>query len=134
MKTQTVSPRIHRKSPVHLHRGAAVAAFILAAALLATLIAAPAGAHAPKEVTLSYDRAKQTLEVRISHSSKDPAAHYIGKVELKKNGKTISTVEYRNQPPQDSFLYSYPLEVAPGDTVEVKASCNIFGSKTVKLD
>ncbi len=67
-----------------------------------------AGAHSPKEVVLSYDQAKQTLEVRITHSVKDPASHYIKKVEIKKNGKASGVTEYKSQPGPETFSYYLP--------------------------
>jgi len=93
----------------------------------------PGGAHSPKEIALSYDQAKKTLEVRITHGVDDPAKHYIDGVEIKKNGKTLSKTEYKSQPGEATFLYTYPVDVVPGDVLEVKASCNKFGSKTVKM-
>jgi hypothetical protein len=92
-----------------------------------------AGAHSPKEVVLSYDSAKHMLEVRITHSVKDPASHYIKKVEIKKNGKASSVTEYKSQPGPETFSYSYPLDAAPGDIIEATGTCSIFGSKTGKL-
>ena len=114
--------------------GGAVAVCILMTALLLALLPAPGGAHSPKEVVLTYDQAKHTLEVRITHPSQNPAAHYIKKVELKKNDQTISATEYQSQPEKTTFVYSYPLDAAPGDVIEVKANCSFFGSKTEKLD
>ena len=113
--------------------GGAVAACILMTALLLALLPAPGGAHPPKEVVLTYDQAKQTLEVRITHVVSDPAKHFIEKVEIRKAGKTISQTEYQSQPGPETFSYTYPLDAAPGDLIEVKASCSIFGSKTEKL-
>ena len=114
----------------HLHGGAVC---ILMTALLLALLPAPGAAHSPKEVVLSYDQAKQTLEVRITHVVSDPAKHFIEKVEIRKAGKTISKTEYQSQPGQTTFVYSYPLDAAPGDVIEVKAACSYFGSKTEKL-
>jgi hypothetical protein len=106
---------------------------ILSALLLFAGFPLAAGANSPKEVVLSYDQTKRMLQVRITHPSKDPAAHYISKVEIKKNDQTITVTEYRSQPPQDTFTYGYPADIGPGDVVEVKVTCNIFGSKTEKL-
>ena len=113
--------------------GGAVAACILMTALLLALLPAPGWAHPPKEVVLTYDQAKQTLEVRITHVVSDPAKHFIANVEIRKAGKTISKTEYQSQPEKTTFVYSYPLDAAPGDVIEVKAACSVFGSKTEKL-
>ena len=111
----------------------AVAACLMMAAILMVLFPTPGAAHAPKEVVLSYDQAKHTLEVRITHSSSSPTFHYIKKVELKKNGQTVSVNEYKSQPDQATFSYVYPVEVGRADVLEVTATCSIFGSKTKKL-
>ena len=92
-----------------------------------------AAASSPNEVRLTYDAAARTLTVQITHSSASPGFHYIEKVEIKKGGKTISSTEYKSQPDQATFSYVYPIEAAPGDVLEVKAICSIFGSKTEKL-
>lgn len=113
--------------------GGAVTVCILMTALLLALLPAPGGAHSPKEIVLTYDQAKQTLEVRITHVVSDPAKHFIANVEIRKAGKTISKTEYQSQPEKTTFVYSYPLDAAPGDVIEVKAACSVFGSKTEKL-
>ena len=106
---------------------------ILLATFLQLGLPFPAAANAPKEVLLTYDAAAKTLTVQITHSSSSPGWHYIEKVEIKKGEKTISTAEYKSQPDQATFSYVYPIEAAPGDVLEVKASCSIFGSRTEKL-
>ena len=115
-------------------RGDAVAACVLMTLLLPALFPVSGGANAPQEVVLSYDQAQRTLEVRITHPSKDPAAHYVKKVEIKRADKTITATEYQSQPGQATFAYVYPVEIGAGDLIEVKVTCSIFGSKTAKLD
>ena len=89
-------------------------------------------AHAPKEVTLVFNTEAQTLEVTIVHEV-STTWHYINKVEIKKNGKSVSSNDYTSQPDKSKFVYSYKVQTVKGDVLEVTASCNIFGSKTVKL-
>lgn len=101
--------------------------------LLQIALPFPAAANAPKEVLLTYDTAARTLTIQITHSSSSPTFHYIEKVEIKKGGKTVSSTDYKSQPDQATFSYVYPIEAAPGDVLEAKASCSIFGSKTEKL-
>jgi desulfoferrodoxin (superoxide reductase-like protein) len=122
--------RRHRKGL----RGAAVTACALMTILMLALFPASGEANAPQEVVLSYNQAQHTLEVRITHASKDPAAHYVKKVEIKRTDKTITATEYQSQPGQATFAYVYPVEIGAEDVLEVKATCNIFGSKTEKLD
>lgn len=90
-------------------------------------------AHAPKEVVLAYNKDSQTLTVTITHKSPSPGFHYISKIEIKKNGAPIGTNEYKNQPDKETFDYSYKIQALEGDKIEVKATCNLFGSKTVNL-
>ena len=123
-----------QKNPRGRGRLHGVAVCILMTALLLVLLPAPGAANPPKEVVLSYDQAKHTLEVRITHPSQNPAAHYIKKVELKKNDRTISATEYQSQPGQATFAYVYPVEIGPVDVLDVTVTCSIFGSKTEKLD
>ncbi len=111
----------------------AATACLLLTALLLLGFPFQAAANAPKEVLLSYDATARTLTVQITHSSSSRRFHYIEKVEIKKGGKTIATTDYKSQPDQATFSYVYPIEAAPGDVLEVKASCSIFGSRTEKL-
>jgi len=110
-----------------------VTTVVLSAILLIAGFPLPAAAHSPKDVVLTYDQAKKTLEVRITHNVKDPASHYVKKVEIKKNGKTSAVTEYQSQPGPETFSYTYPLDAAPGDLIEAKGTCVIFGSKTGNL-
>lgn len=92
-----------------------------------------AGAHGPKEVKLAYEASSQNLKVTITHASPFPSSHYIKSVEIKINGKTALTKEYKNQPAETPFTYAYDMAAAPGDVLEVKAACSLYGSKTEKL-
>ena len=62
--------------------GDAIAFYVLVTLLLPFLFPASGGANSPQEVVLSYDQTRHTLEVRITHASKNPAAHYVKKVAL----------------------------------------------------
>lgn len=102
-------------------------------ACFAVLVFLPGGAaaHGPKEVKLSYDDSTQTLQAAITHSPFS-GSHYVEKVEVKKNGQVVDVQEYKGQPAA-TFLYTGKIPAAPGDILEVKASCSIFGSKTERL-
>jgi len=90
-------------------------------------------ATAPKDVQLSYDSQSQMLTVIITHKSPFPNFHYIKIVEIKNNGNIVSINKYKNQPDKATFTYSYKTPAKIGDTLEVKASCSLYGSKTVNL-
>ena len=90
-------------------------------------------AHAPKDVQLSYDSTSQMLTVTITHQSPFPNVHYIKIVEIKKNGNAVNANNYKNQPDQATFAYSYKVSAAAGETLEVKAICSLYGSRTENL-
>ena len=97
------------------------------------MFAAPASAHAPKAVVLSYDAAAQTLQVAITHSTFFTSSHYIILVDIKKNGKTVGSFPYTSQPDKNQFSYSYPVQAANGDILEAAVTCNLFGSTASAL-
>jgi hypothetical protein len=90
-------------------------------------------ANAPQDVKLSYDSQSQMLAATITHKSPFPSFHFIKSVEIKKNGNVMSTNQYENQPDQATFTYSYKVPATAGETLEVKASCSLYGSKTAGL-
>jgi desulfoferrodoxin (superoxide reductase-like protein) len=100
---------------------------------LLTLSPITAYANPPKDVTLVYNSASQTLEVTIVHESAFPSWHYIKKVEITVNGKSISVNDYKSQPDKTKYVYSYKVQAVQNDVLEVTATCNIYGSKAVKL-
>ena len=88
---------------------------------------------APKSVDLIYDMNTQTLSVTIDHYTLATNLHHIEYVEIKKNGQPISKDEYKNQPTDSIFTYTYKIPAAKGDIFEVTATCNLWGSKTSTL-
>ena len=110
-----------------------VLAIVMLAPFLPFAFPFPAAANSPEEVLLSYDAGKRSLEVKITHPSKSPQRHDIEKVEISKKGNWVTQGEYKNQPDQATYSYTYTVDAAPGDVLEAKAICNIFGSKTRKL-
>ncbi|MEN6466166.1 MAG: hypothetical protein ABFD62_13375 [Syntrophaceae bacterium] len=88
-------------------------------------------ANSPKEVKLSYDASTQMLRADITHSPIS-GSHYVEKVEVRKNGQVAAVQEYKGQS-GETFTYTARVAAAPGDVIEVKATCSRFGSKTEKL-
>jgi desulfoferrodoxin (superoxide reductase-like protein) len=88
---------------------------------------------APKSVELTYDLNMQTLSVKIEHNSLAPKSHYIESVEIKKNGVVISKEKYDTQPTDSVFTYTYKIQAAKADIIEVTATCNLWGHKTSTL-
>lgn len=92
-----------------------------------------AGATPPKDIKLDYDQATQMLKVTIVHFTLAESLHYIKHVLVKKNGVEVGSYFYKSQPERETFTYTYSLAANPGDTIEVTAACNIWGSKRVSL-
>jgi hypothetical protein len=90
-------------------------------------------AHPPKNIAAEYDIAAQKLTVRIDHGSFSPSMHYINKVEVKKNNQSVINQTHKSQPEKNPFEYTYEIPAKEGDVLEIKASCNIFGSKTISI-
>ncbi len=90
-------------------------------------------ADAPKDVTIKYDSSSQTLSVSITHKSLFPGMHHIKTIEIKKNNTVFSTTNYDTQPKDVPFAYTYKVEAAKGDKLEVTVTCNLSGSKTATI-
>lgn len=90
-------------------------------------------ATAPKSVGLVYDMGTQTLSVTIDHYTVSAGMHRIEYVEVKKNGATVSKNEYKSQPTNSIFTYTYQIPAVKGDVFEVTGTCNLWGRKTSTL-
>ena len=104
---------------------------ILAFFVIATLVwvvVPPASAHAPSDMSLSYNELSRDLNVTITHQVQNPQTHYIQEVRVTINGNMTGDTRYTSQPAPDTFTYTYPVLPVTGDTIEVTASCNIGGS------
>jgi len=87
-------------------------------------------AHSPSDMRLDYDQGPGTLLVSVTHQVDDSSTHYVREMVIQKNGVTVDTVTYASQPSRETFTYSYPLTLEPGDVARVTARCNIGGSIT----
>ena len=90
-------------------------------------------ATSPQDMKLQYDAGTQMLTVTITHPSSFPNYHYIKYVEIKKNGADAMKNTYENQPDMDTFAYTYKIAAAEGESLEVTATCSMYGYKTVNL-
>jgi len=93
------TPDSHRM-PGRQHISSAVLLFLVLAAILA---AAPAAAHAPTGMDISYDFSTAKIYVTVTHPVDDPATHYLKTVRVKLNGDVISDPDYKSQPKKDTF-------------------------------
>jgi hypothetical protein len=94
---------------------------VLAAA--ACLLAVPVMAHAPADMTISFDPNTAKIYVTVTHPVDDPATHYLKTVQVKLNERVISDPDYKSQPAGDTFTYTYDVTAHPGDTIRVIAIC-----------
>lgn len=90
-------------------------------------------AHSPSDMMLSYDPSSRILSVMRSHPIPDPNSHYIREVTVQVSGQPRLSTQYSRQPSGTSFTYTYSLDVAPGDSIEVSATCSRGGSLTRSL-
>jgi len=99
--------------------------------VMTSLCPTTVNAHAPQKVLLAYDGATKTLSVTVTHT-RFSEGHYIEKVVIKKNGTVVATQDYKSQP-SETFTYTYKVDAASGDILEVKVSCSRFGSTSEKI-
>ena len=90
-------------------------------------------ATSPQDVKLEYDAGTQMLTVTITHPSSFPSYHYIKNVSVTKNGADVMKNTYESQPDTDTFSYTYKVPAAEGETLEVTATCSLYGYKTVNM-
>ena len=99
------------------------------------LMAMPLVAHSPKTVDLDYDVDTGVLSVEITHSVNNATKHYINKVTVELNGKTIIEQTFRSQLDEEKQQVLYKIvDAKEGDKLSVTARCNISGKKKGELE
>ncbi len=94
-------------------------------------------AHPPKSMDLGYDAEKATLTVKIWHKVGNPENHFIDKIMVFLGDEQIAEKAYTQQQTEAYQEEIFDFSAKPlkkGDLVKVRASCNKFGRKTVKLE
>jgi hypothetical protein len=99
--------------------------------LVLLLVVAPASAHPPSDMVLSYQPGD--LAVTVTHNVANTSAHYVYRVTILINGAPAGTFTYTSQPSNNTFSYMYRVPAAQGDVIGVTAECNIAGSITRTL-
>jgi sulfur carrier protein ThiS len=90
--------------------------------------------HAPKKITLSYDKESGSLIVSVIHPVKDVKDHYIESIAVKVNGEIVKTEEYTSQTSKESEDVTIALpDLKTGDEIEIRAKCNKMGAKTGEI-
>lgn len=105
---------------------------ILLTLLLLTLTGIVA-AHSPSRIQLAYSEQTGEVLMTVTHVVDDPSLHYVGGVEIRKNGETVISEEYKGQPSIDTFTYRYPVILDAGDEIVATTECNIGGSATARF-
>lgn len=104
-----------------------------AAMMLLIMLALPAAAHPPAQVSLAYDSQNMSLNVTTTHTVSNPSSHYVFRIDVLKNGVQILTKEYTRQPTSSKFSYNYSLNASKGDVLKATVYCSIAGSKSTAI-
>jgi hypothetical protein len=105
----------------------------LATFMLLVMLALPATAHSPAQVSLVYDSQNQSLFVTTIHQVSNPSNHYVFKIAVQKNGEQFLTEEYKSQPTTSKFTYNYSINTSKGDVLKATAYCSIAGSRSAEI-
>ncbi|MBD3425792.1 MAG: hypothetical protein GF409_01015 [Candidatus Omnitrophica bacterium] len=92
-------------------------------------------AHSPSRIDLDYNPQTSILSVVVFHNVTDPENHYVAKVTVAINGKSLIEDVRTVQDDKDKQTIKYRLpELKKGDSVTVEASCSIQGTHSALLE
>ncbi len=98
-------------------------------------LAGAAAAHPPASLDVVLESAG-TLRIQVSHTVSDSAKHFINRLVVTRDGKVLAEQSFSKQTDKSGLVVELPVSgLAKGQTIEVEADCNIFGSlkKSVTL-
>lgn len=93
-------------------------------------------AHPPSDIKVTFDPKTKILKAVIIHDVKNPANHYIKKVDVGLNGKEIISHKISQQDNNQSQTVSYLIpDAKAGDMLSVEGYCSISGKleKEIKV-
>ncbi len=91
-------------------------------------------AHPPSDIKITFDSQSKILTAVITHDIKDPAKHFINKVDVGLNGREIISQSISRQDNNTSQTVSYLVpDVKAGDTLSAEGYCNISGKLEKEL-
>ncbi len=100
----------------------------LLASIFLVLLCGLAAAHPPS----SLEGALQPdgkLRILVSHTVSDPVKHFINRIVVSSEGKVIAEERFNQQADRTGLVVDIPSGcLSKGQTVQVEADCNIFGS------
>ena len=76
------------------------------------------------------------LRLQLAHTVNDPVKHYINRVVVRKDGNIVAEQVFTKQTDRTGLGLDLAVPgLAKGQTIQVEADCNIFGSlkKTITL-
>ena len=76
------------------------------------------------------------LRLQLSHTVNDPVKHYINRVVVRKDGNVVAEQVFTKQSDRTGLGLDLVVPgLSKGQTIQVEADCNIFGSlkKTITL-
>jgi len=91
-------------------------------------------AHPPSEIKITFDPATKILQAVIMHDVKDPAKHFIKKVDVGLNGQEIISHTLSRQDNNENQTVSYLVpDAKAGDALSVEGYCSISGKLEKEL-
>jgi hypothetical protein len=106
---------------------------IIAAFVCFILVPLSANASEPSSINLSYNSATKLLDVTVYHYSFDRTVDYIKTVEININSKPYASYSYTSQYDKTVAHFSYQIDAAQGDIIEVTAISTGTGQKTAAI-
>ena len=101
------------------------------------LVIASAGtvfAHPPKNASIAWDKATETLTVTADHNVNDPAKHYVLTLTVFEGNKQLLLKQYDKQNSPVGFSDSVMLQgLKSGSVVRVQLVCNLMGSTEAEI-
>ena len=85
-------------------------------------------AHPPSDMELNYDGKTGILTVVVDHRVGNPSNHYVERITITKNGTLVLEESYERQDDRARTSHEYRINAQNGDSVEVEAECNRFGT------
>lgn len=87
-----------------------------------------ANANPISNMSLSYNKNTQQLDVTLTHLTGGTPGHYVENVTIRVNGSIVHSEAYTSQPNPTTFTYQYNNIVANiGATINVWANCSLTG-------
>lgn len=106
---------------------------ILCTIALFSFFITPVSAHAPSNMSLSYDYDNQILTVTVFHSVADPNSHYIEEIIINKNSVFAMNRTYTSQASTSSMADTFNVNADDSDILQVTAICSISGQITRQI-